>query len=82
LLKEAMVDATVPTSPLFLVDDENWRASVEQIVLAPSLHVFLTEIEVRRDMRAKPMFQPDEQYVVSQVVIFKATTRYRAAGSI
>ncbi|MGZ5912589.1 MAG: helix-turn-helix transcriptional regulator [Reyranella sp.] len=69
LLKEAMVDTTVPTSPLFVADDEKWRATVERVVLAPSLHVFLNEIEVRRDLRAEPMSQPGKQYVVGQVTI-------------
>jgi hypothetical protein len=53
-LKEAIVDTAVPSSPLFVADDEKWRATIERVVLAPSLHVFLNEIEVRRDLAHTP----------------------------
>ncbi len=69
LLKEAKVDAALPTSPMFVADNEHWRATIERIALAPGLQVFLNEIEIRRDLRVEPMFHRDEQYVVGQVVI-------------
>jgi AraC-like DNA-binding protein len=69
LLREAMVDTAVPSGPLFVADDENWRATIERVVLAPTLHVFLNEIEVRRDLRVESMSQPEERYVVGQVAI-------------
>ncbi|MBI2739764.1 MAG: helix-turn-helix transcriptional regulator [Rhodospirillales bacterium] len=69
LLKEAMVDAAVPATPMFVVDDENWRGTIEQVVLAPSLRVFLNDLEIHRDLRIEPTSQPQKQYIVSQVAI-------------
>jgi AraC-like DNA-binding protein len=70
LLKEALVDTAVPTTPLFQADDEAWCATIEQVELAPTLHVFLNEIAVRRDLRVESASRrPREQYVVSQVAI-------------
>src|SRR5690242_7885767 len=69
LLKEALVDIAVPTTPLFQVDDEDWRATVERVELAPSLHVFLNEIAVRRDLRVEPTSRLKDLYLVSQVAI-------------
>lgn len=69
LLKEALVDIAVPTTPLFQVDDGDWRATVERVELAPSLHVFLNEIVVRRDLRVEPSSGLPDLYVVSQVAI-------------
>lgn len=69
LLREALVDTAVPTTPLFEVDDESWRATIERVELAPSLDVFLNEISVRRDLRVEPVSRLSDQYVVSQVPI-------------
>jgi len=69
LLKEALVDTAVPTTPLFEADDDNWRATIEQVELAPSLDVFLNEVAVRRDLRVEPVSRLKDQYVVSQVPI-------------
>jgi AraC-like DNA-binding protein len=87
LLKEALVDTSVPAIPLFEANDENWRATIEQVELAPSLHVFLNEITVHRDLRVEPTFR-NEPYVVSQVAIegsvdfeFSGGLRTRASTS-
>lgn len=69
LLKEALVDTTVPATPLFKADDESWRATIERVELAPGLDVFLNEIVVRRDLRVEPVSRLKDQYVVSQVPI-------------
>ena len=69
LLKEALVDIAVPSTPLFEADNEDWRATVEQVELAPSLHIFLNEIVVRRDLRVEPTSRPNDVYLVSQVTI-------------
>jgi AraC-like DNA-binding protein len=70
LLKEVLVDTAVPTTPLFEADDEDWLATVEWVELAPSLHVFLNEVAVRRDLRVQPTSRlMKDQFVVSQVPI-------------
>jgi AraC-like DNA-binding protein len=69
LLKEALVDTAVPATPLFEADDENWRATIEQVELAPSLHVFLNEVAVHRDLRVESVSRLEDRYVVSQVPI-------------
>jgi len=69
LLEETKADAAVPRGPLFVADDENWRATVERISPAPGLHVFLNDIEARRDFRVEPMSLPLKEYVTSQVTL-------------
>jgi hypothetical protein len=45
----------VPASPRFVAADENWQATIERVPVASTLHVFLNDIRVHRDLRAEPM---------------------------
>jgi AraC-like DNA-binding protein len=69
LLEETKADAAVPRGPLYVADDENWRASIERFSPAPGLQVFLNDIEARRDFRAEPMSRPLKEYVTSQITL-------------
>jgi AraC-like DNA-binding protein len=69
LLREAADELAVPLGPLFTADDENWRASIEWVVLAPSLHVFLTDVHAHRDLQVDPKHDRTDQYVAGQVTL-------------
>jgi AraC-like DNA-binding protein len=70
LLAEEAVDFSVPNSPRFMADDENWRATIEHVEFGPGLDVFLNDIQVRRDIRAGPMRPPQAgAALVGQVAI-------------
>jgi len=49
------VDLAVPASPRFVAADETWQATIERVPVASTLHVFLNDIRVHRDLRAEPM---------------------------
>jgi AraC-like DNA-binding protein len=68
-LEETKADAAVPRGPLYVADDENWRATIERISPAPGLQVFLNDIEARRDFRVEPMSLPLKEYVTSQITL-------------
>ena len=53
----------------FVVDDERWCGSVERIVVAPSLHVVLNDLEPRRDVSVEPVHDHCHEHVVGQVVL-------------
>lgn len=69
LLTEPWADVALPPVTLFEADDDNWRVRVERVPLAPSLHVFLNDLETRRDVRAQPMRPIDGDYLVGQVAL-------------
>jgi len=68
LLREAIEDFSMPTTPRFVADDEYWCATIERISLAPTLHVFLNDVSPRRDLRIGPMREVD-RHVVGQVLL-------------
>src|SRR3981189_2636995 len=62
-------DLAVPASPRFVAADENWQATIERVPLASTLHVFLNDIRVHRDLRAEPMNHRPADYLTGQVTI-------------
>jgi AraC-like DNA-binding protein len=69
LLKEAVADLAVPASPRFVVADETWQATIERVMLAPGLQVFLNDIRIHRDLRAEPMDHRPANFLTGQVAI-------------
>jgi AraC-like DNA-binding protein len=69
LLAEREADFAVPSHPLFVADDENWRANVERVVLGPSLEIFLNDIRVHRDYRVESTGHRPGQYLIGHVTI-------------
>ena len=69
LLSEAAFDLAVPDVPRFIVADDTWKADIEKVTVAPGLDVFLNDIHVHRDFRAKPMECEPNACLTSQVTI-------------
>jgi len=68
-LREQRSDISAPVGPPFTVDNDDWRASIERVVVSPALHVYLTDVEVRRDLRVEPQASRTDPFLGSQVVI-------------
>ena len=62
-------DLAVPASPRFVAADETWQATIERVPVASTLHVFLNDIRVHRDLRAEPMNHRPADYLTGQVTI-------------
>jgi AraC-like DNA-binding protein len=62
-------DLAVPASPRFVAADETWQAIIERVPVASTLHVFLNDIRVHRDLRAEPMNHRPADYLTGQVTI-------------
>ena len=69
LLVEPMAEFAVPSSPRFVIDDENWHANIERVDLAPGLQLYLNDIRAYRNVRAAPMQRPTGEWMVGQVTI-------------
>lgn len=72
----------------FEVDDERWRGSVERIVISPSLHVVLNDVQPHHDFGVEPVDRHFGEHVVGQVMLagridldFRDGTQVVAAGS-
>jgi AraC-like DNA-binding protein len=68
-LREVHPDVSAPVGPHFTIDDDDWRASIERVVVSPALHVYLTQAEVRRDLRIEPRASRTDPFLASQIVI-------------
>jgi AraC-like DNA-binding protein len=69
LLREAMDERTFAVGERTVIDDANWRASIERIQLGPGLHVFLTDAEAHEDITVEPRDPDTDQNMCSQVTI-------------
>src|ERR1700738_4035969 len=69
LLAEPRAELAVPSSPRFVIDDENWHADIERVELAPDLQLYLNDIRAHRNVRAAPMQRPMGEFMVGQVTI-------------
>jgi AraC-like DNA-binding protein len=88
LVHESDSETALDPGARFVVDDERWRGSVERVVVAPGLHVVLTDLEPRRDIGVEPVHEHFHEHVVGQVMLrggvsldFRDGTRVDAVGS-
>lgn len=59
----------IRTSDRTLVDDATWRADIERVEIGEGLHVFLSDVEARRDVRVEPSTERTDQWVNAQVTL-------------
>jgi AraC-like DNA-binding protein len=69
LLRDASEAVPLRLSELAIIDDEHWRATIERVYIGPSLRVFLTNAEARRDITVEPVNDRTDQWIGSQVTI-------------
>ena len=81
LLREPDRALTVQTGPPFAADDDNWRATIERVIVAPSLHVYLVDAQAHRDMSIEPTHEFTDPFVASQLTIEgRADLDFQSAG--
>ncbi len=72
---------TMPTTPRFVADDANWRASVERIEVSRGIAVYLNDIEFHRSQRVESMAASFDSCLVCQVPISGAVELTLADGT-
>jgi AraC-like DNA-binding protein len=81
LLREPDRALTLQTGPPFAADDDNWRATIERVIVAPSLHVYLVDAQAHRDMSIEPTHEITDPFVASQLTIEgRADLDFQSAG--
>ncbi len=85
-LREAKPDVAAVMDPVFRIDNADWSATIERVVIDPALHVFLTAARIHRDLRVEPIAAGTEPFVAAQTTIdgqadiqFKGGTTARAS---
>jgi AraC-like DNA-binding protein len=68
-LREARADVAASMDPVYSVDNADWSATIERVVVDPALHVFLTAARVHRDLRVAPTAVDSEPFVAAQITI-------------
>ncbi|MBI2735528.1 MAG: helix-turn-helix transcriptional regulator [Rhodospirillales bacterium] len=69
LVREHAGETAMATGSRFVVDDERWSGSVERVVVSPSLHVVLNDLQPRRDFGVEPVDEHFDDHVVGQVTL-------------
>lgn len=62
-------EIVLPLGPPFVVDDADWRAVVERVIVSPSLHVYLTDALAHRDISVEPTPERTDECLANQVTI-------------
>ena len=70
LLRDASLERRFTVGERMVADDAQWRATIERVDIAPTMRVFLTDVETRREVAIEPRSdRRDNHWIASQVTI-------------
>ena len=69
LMLDPAAQRSVELGSLVVVDDPSWSATIERVIAAPGLHVYLTDAQAREQVRLAPKRERTDQWLGSQVTV-------------